>query len=379
MTEAASQKKYNAIAGRKGKGGQWVLTCDKGRFISEGKQLSTLVAAFSDTRIMFAALRVDGVDVQDNVTSVRSKMVRLDWVGPKVAAKQRSKSLTGKATISELFTGTAGNQSYTEKQDITMLAIAEHLLNSGGAHKPTKYDFGGGEEISLSDVQNHKNPTTCATTTESKSTTTTTTAPAETTKPKKKKKKPKYGGGPSKPAPTEATKGKRGANVCWILENFVEKTEKTITITTTGESDLVDISNIKVQGRGQLLIKIVGKCNKLLINQAQKVAIVCENNVVSIIEIVRCKKLKFQALGACPTIQLSKSEDCTFYLPRDFIKRGATTGLDFFTEECNGINISHAGATEDDDQVEVPLPNQIKTIVDAEYNVTHNIVPLHDG
>lgn len=40
----------------------------------------------------------------------------------------------------------------SEKADVDMMHLASEILRSGGAHKPTHYLFGPGQEVALADM-----------------------------------------------------------------------------------------------------------------------------------------------------------------------------------------------------------------------------------
>lgn len=81
--------------------------------------------------------------MKENVESVRPKMCRINWIGPKVKAMKKMGALQGKDTIAKLWQGAAVELDATSKDDIQAEALKRSLLNCGGAHKPTMYDFGG--------------------------------------------------------------------------------------------------------------------------------------------------------------------------------------------------------------------------------------------
>lgn len=116
--------------------------------------LAAMVAALDETKVLFGAIRVLGVDEQENVTSSRPKIVRVNWVGTKVPAMKKMGALQGKAKIAEIWNGSAGEVDANKPEEIDMNTVGCMLLASGGAHKPTKYVFGPSEEIPLTEVKN---------------------------------------------------------------------------------------------------------------------------------------------------------------------------------------------------------------------------------
>lgn len=143
------------VSNQKSEAGVWVLADATGEEVAEGTDgLSGLVAALEDNLVMFGAIRVHGEDIQENVTSTRPKICRVNWIGPKVPAMKKMGALQGKSSLAEQWNGTACEFAATKKEEVTLAAIALVLLNSGGAHKPTQYKFGPGETIPLADVKN---------------------------------------------------------------------------------------------------------------------------------------------------------------------------------------------------------------------------------
>jgi hypothetical protein len=115
--------------------------------------LSALAAVLADDRVTFCLLRVIGADVQANVTSNREKFVYISWIGPKVGVMQRAKVGMQSKVVQQYFVGVslAVNVDAGDHKDLELDSIARRLLACGGAHKPTKYVFGPGQEYSLVD------------------------------------------------------------------------------------------------------------------------------------------------------------------------------------------------------------------------------------
>lgn len=144
--------KFAKVAGRKGKGGQWIIANHKGELVKEGFGIGALKEAFEDSKVQFAVIRIDGVDEQEKVTSVRSKMVRLDWVGSSVKIRKRKRSLTGKPIIQKMWEGVSVTMSVKSIDELDAVNLCQGLLNACGAHKPTYYEFGD-KQVPLADVQ----------------------------------------------------------------------------------------------------------------------------------------------------------------------------------------------------------------------------------
>jgi len=154
-TYLSSMSSWKTVSAQGGAAGLWVIADEKGEEKASGSGLGQLVSFLdqAETQVLFVAFRVAGVDAQENVTSTRPKIVRINWVGAKVPAMKKMGALAGKSTISGMWNGIAVEVEANKPSELSMNTIAVELLRSGGAHKPTKYDFGDGE-IALSDVGN---------------------------------------------------------------------------------------------------------------------------------------------------------------------------------------------------------------------------------
>jgi hypothetical protein len=105
------------------------------------------------TKIVFVTLKVWGVDERESVTSTRDKIVQITFVGENVSPMKRTGALSMKPQIEELIGSCACTIAATEG-DVTMLDVGKSLLASGGAHKPSFYAFGNGEQIVVADLTN---------------------------------------------------------------------------------------------------------------------------------------------------------------------------------------------------------------------------------
>jgi len=124
--------------------------------------LSELVSNLSDDRVMFGLLRVIGADVQANVTSNREKFVYISWIGKSVGVLQRARVGMQSKDVQTSFVGVslAVVVDASTTADLEMETLAKRLLACGGAHKPTKYVFGPGQEYSLLDLLGNAGPRT---------------------------------------------------------------------------------------------------------------------------------------------------------------------------------------------------------------------------
>jgi len=123
--------------------------------VAKGTGIDEFRDSFDDTKIQWGVINVIGVDQQDNVTSRRPKYVLVNWVGPRVPAMKRMGALSGKSAVLALLQGVQVTIDCNDRTELDMKTIGKALLQCGGAHKPTHYDFGSGQEISLVDLGYH--------------------------------------------------------------------------------------------------------------------------------------------------------------------------------------------------------------------------------
>lgn len=110
-----------------------------------------MVEALKPEDISFAAILVHGVDAQENVKSVRPKIVRINWVGTAVKPMKKMGALAGKSKMAEIWQGSAADMDANESADVSMASIGTVLLKAGAAHKPTHYECGE-DSIKISDI-----------------------------------------------------------------------------------------------------------------------------------------------------------------------------------------------------------------------------------
>jgi len=76
-------------------------------------------------------------------------------------------------------------------------------------------------------------------------------------------------------------------------------------------------------------------------------------DVIASVEVANSKKINLQATGSIPNIQLDNVNGATIYLTND-----NKAGVEIITCSATEINVVVAGATENDDPAEHPIPQQ---------------------
>merc|ERR1711998_137712 len=149
---------WDAVQGKDAQAGTWVTMDAEGTELASGTDgLTGFKGALSEDGIIFGCIRVHGVDERDNVTSVRPKLVRVNWVGKKVKPMKKMGALQGKQKAAEIYNGAACEVDAEEEEEVSQQAIGSALLKSGAAHKPLRYEFdnGGadGDVILVADIK----------------------------------------------------------------------------------------------------------------------------------------------------------------------------------------------------------------------------------
>jgi hypothetical protein len=96
-------------------------------------------------RVYYGGLRVLAVDTRRGVRSVRPKFLFFSLFGAQVSTRERTRGLLDMGAIAEVVQQThCSIEAEDAAVHLSAEVIAEKLLQSGGAHKPNAFDFGGG-------------------------------------------------------------------------------------------------------------------------------------------------------------------------------------------------------------------------------------------
>jgi len=109
-----------------------------------------LEGKLDDSKVQFGAFQVFGVDQHESLASKRSKICWFTWVGKSVGVLVKAKVSVQKPDVAKVFEGAALALEISDPNELEAQHVAGALLKSGGAHKPTYYDFGGGVKYELS-------------------------------------------------------------------------------------------------------------------------------------------------------------------------------------------------------------------------------------
>eukprot|EP00009_Paramoeba_aestuarina_P003525 CAMPEP_0201506306 /NCGR_PEP_ID=MMETSP0161_2-20130828/231_1 /ASSEMBLY_ACC=CAM_ASM_000251 /TAXON_ID=180227 /ORGANISM="Neoparamoeba aestuarina, Strain SoJaBio B1-5/56/2" /LENGTH=170 /DNA_ID=CAMNT_0047900359 /DNA_START=36 /DNA_END=548 /DNA_ORIENTATION=- len=103
---------------------------------------SGLVNALSDDEVAFGAFLVKGIDDRGSTVSEREKYVAFSWIGESVSVMKKARVSVQKKEVLRIFDGCGMNIEIIDRESFTPKYVTQILLKSGGAHKPTYYQFG---------------------------------------------------------------------------------------------------------------------------------------------------------------------------------------------------------------------------------------------
>ena len=157
-------------------------------------------------------------------------------------------------------------------------------------------------------------------------------------------KKPKPESMRTKKPPRKELEGNK-----WLIENYDNPNQML-------EIDAAISHSILVSRCAKTAIRIIGKANAISLDNCSSCSLIIDS-LVSAVDVIKSPKFEMQVLGALPTIMLDQVDSAAIYLGRQSLN------TEVFTSLCTGININLPGAREDDDYVERPLPEQIRSFV----------------
>lgn len=104
----------------------------------------------SRDRVYFGGIKVVGIDARGSTESRRTKLIAFTYVGPEVGVLKKAKVSVQRNEVQKVTKGIAcALDAHDNTNDLSSTAVATLLLKAGAAHKPTQYDFGGGETFDI--------------------------------------------------------------------------------------------------------------------------------------------------------------------------------------------------------------------------------------
>lgn len=135
----------------------------------------------------------------------------------------------------------------------------------------------------------------------------------------------------------------------WIVENF-ENEQNPIEISVERQQSIL-ISKCK-----SVVIKVNGKANAISLDNCSKTDMLVES-LVSSVDVINTASFRLQVDGNLPSIQLDKVDGAVIFLSKQSLD------TEVYTSKCSSINITLPPANDEDDSVECPVPEQLRTVV----------------
>lgn len=107
----------------------------------------------------------------------------------------------------------------------------------------------------------------------------------------------------------------------------------------------------KVTDCNGLALQVDDKINSLILDSCRDTR-VCLTSLIATVEIVNCKKVKLQVTGTIPAISIDKSEKVDIFISKE------SMGVEITTSKSTEMNINYPDPANNDDWVEVVIPEQ---------------------
>lgn len=112
---------------------------------------------------------------------------------------------------------------------------------------------------------------------------------------------------------------------------------------------------------GNAVIDIRGTGKSILIDGCNKTQILCDE-MISTVEFVNCKNVKFQVRETVPTVTIDKTDSIVTYLS------WKSMGTNFLTSKSSDMNVSYPSAEGSDEMEEKPIPEQFSSTLKRKEN-----------
>jgi adenylyl cyclase-associated protein len=83
------------------------------------------------------------------------------------------------------------------------------------------------------------------------------------------------------------------------------------------------------------------------------------DDAVASVEIVNSQRVQIQVNGYVPTVNVDKTDGISIFLSKQ-------SNVNIVYSKSSEMNVCVPGETEDDDMIEVPIPEQFQTIFNAQ-------------
>jgi len=135
----------------------------------------------------------------------------------------------------------------------------------------------------------------------------------------------------------------------WCVENQINNKEIVISDTEAKQTCYI----YKCKGS---VIQVKGKINAIVMDSCEKTAVVFEN-LVSTCDVVNCTSVEVQVTGKVPSISIDKTSGCQIYISKEALQ------TEIYTSKSSEMNVLIPPKNEDDDLIEIAIPEQYRTTI----------------
>jgi len=153
----------------------------------------------------------------------------------------------------------------------------------------------------------------------------------------------------STPTPTKKPSKKELDGNKWIIENFDNPSSPI-------EVEVSLTQSLLITGCKNTTIILKGKANAISIDNSPRMQLLVET-LVSSIDVIKSPNFAVQITGTLPTIMLDQVDGAAVYLGKDSLN------TEVFTSKCSSVNVVLPPEGDEDDSMEMPLPEQMRTFI----------------
>jgi len=145
----------------------------------------------------------------------------------------------------------------------------------------------------------------------------------------------------------------------WLVEWQENNNNIEITETATNQS-------VYVYKCEKTTVKVSGKVNNVIIDSCKRVGIVF-TDAIATCEVVNSTSIDVQVLGKVPAIALDKCSGVQVYLSKNCLD------VEIVTSKSDSMNVLIPDPSGNPDPIEMPIPEQFKTLIKANKLVTNHV------
>lgn len=164
---------------------------------------------------------------------------------------------------------------------------------------------------------------------------------------------------PSKKAKPESMRTKKPPRkeldgTKWLVENYENTGDEIIEIPAQLSHSIL------ISRCSKCIIKVHNKANAISIDNSPGLSLIVDS-LVSSLDVIKSLKFALQIDGFVPVVMLDQVDGAQIYLGKESLS------TELFTSKCSGVNMvlppEEEGGEEGDDDMECPLPEQMRSVV----------------